>query len=174
MDVDAEEDKTGDKKLLYMDVEFKVDEDKRPLYVDVDKKMVDVEVDKNRKLLIVDLCEAAEDVDEDKKMVEVDKDTKLLNVDVDVEEAKGRRIWLCAAGLSSLPTCQHLGSDKDEDGAAFIIRLVALIAAAQKDTFLAKIQRSKIFAGIGDLWGLISDQSKMVGQHSLSDYQIIR
>ena len=50
----------------------------------------------------------------------MDEDMKLL--DVDVEEAKGRRIWLCAAGLSSLPTCQHLGSDKDEDGAAFIIR----------------------------------------------------
>ena len=47
---------------------------------------MDVEVDKNRKLLIVDLCEAAEDVDEDKKMVRVDKDKKLLDVDVDVDE----------------------------------------------------------------------------------------
>ena len=52
----------------------------------------------------------------------MDVDKKLL--DEDVEEAKGRRIWLCAAGLSSLLSCQHLGSDKDEDGAAFIIRLV--------------------------------------------------
>ena len=64
-----------------------------------------------------------EDVDEYKKMVEVDEDKKLLDVDVDVEEAKGRRIWLCAAGLSSLLSCQHLGSGKDEVGAAFIIRL---------------------------------------------------
>ena len=57
---------------------------------------------------------------EDKKLLDVDK--KLL--DMYVEEAKGRRIWLCAAGLSSLLSCQHLGSGKDEDGAAFIIRLV--------------------------------------------------
>ena len=86
-----------------------------------------------------------EDVDEDKEKVEVDKDKKLLNVDVDVEEAKGRRIWLCAAGLSSLPTCQHLGSDKDEDGAAFIIRLVEQ-PVAKEERFLAKIQRKKFLS----------------------------
>ena len=75
-----------------------------------------------------------EDVDEDNKMVDVDK--KLL--DVDVEEAK-RRIWLCAAGLSSLLVCQHLGSDKDEDGAAFIIRLVDQLL--KEDRSLSKIQQ---------------------------------
>ena len=64
-----------------------------------DKKMVDVD----KKLLDVDLGEAVEDVDKDKKF------------------------WICmwrrqrgggsAAGLSSLLSCQHLGSGKDEDGA---------------------------------------------------------
>ena len=58
--ISQEEDKIGDKKLLDMDVEMEVDEDKRSLDVDDDKKMVD----KDKKFFIVDLCEAAEDVDE--------------------------------------------------------------------------------------------------------------
>ena len=68
-----------------------------------------------------------------------------VDVEVEVEEAKGRRIWLCAAGLSSLPTCQHLGSGKDEDGAAFIIRLVEQ-PVAKEDRFLAKIQRKNFLS----------------------------
>ena len=93
-------------------------------------------------------------------MMEVDK--KLLDVDVYVdmyvEEAKGRRIWLCAAGLSSLPTCQHLGSGEDEDGAAFIIRLVEQLLSGRY--ICGKNTMEEFFVRIGDLWGLIlSDQS---------------